>query len=169
MSSLWDMKPVRRINELLDRLLYFGTAVSAMGFFVVVIVSIAARSTATWQFHSSVELSRLFFVWSCFLAAALTYRRKAHVGFTLLFERMPAVWQRRIGLVNYLLILGFMAVVLVQSVITCRLLWPTVLPILGISQAWFYVPVPIVSLFVLSYTLEFIAGLWHPAAGEGAV
>ncbi len=158
--------PVRWLNRLFDGMLYVGTAASAMAFFVVVVVAIAARAIATWPFHSSVELSRLLFVWSCFLAAALTYRRQAHVGFTLLFEKMPALWQRRIALVNYLLILGFVAVVLVQSILTCRLLWPTVLPILGISQAWFYVPVPVLCIFMLSYTVEFLAGIRRPA-GEG--
>jgi len=159
---------MRGINAFLDRILFWATAFSAMAFFVVVIVSIAARSTALWPFHSSVELSRLLFVWSCFLAAALTYRKQAHVGFTLLFERMPLTWQRCIALLNYALILTFMGIVFVQAVLTCRLLWPTVLPILGISQAWFYVPVPVACLFMFSYTLEFITRLWKPAAGEDA-
>ena len=159
---------MRGINAFLDRILFWATALSAMAFFVVVVVSIAARSTALWPFHSSVELSRLLFVWSCFLAAALTYRKQAHVGFTLLFERMPLAWQRCIALLNYALILTFMGIVFVQAVLTCRLLWPTVLPILGISQAWFYVPVPVACLFMFSYTLEFITRLWKPAVGEDA-
>ncbi len=158
---------VRRINLVLDRLLYVGTAASALAFFAVAVAAIAARSIATWPFYSSVELSRLFFVWSCFLAAVLAYRKQAHVGFTLLFDRVPARWRCRITAFNYLLILGFMAVVFVQSILVCRLLWPTVLPILGISQAWFYVPVPILCLCMFSYTAEFIAGLPQPSAGEG--
>jgi TRAP-type C4-dicarboxylate transport system permease small subunit len=89
------------------------------------------------------------------------------VGFTLLFDRAPARWRRGIAGLKYLLILGFATVVLVQSIITCRLLWPTVLPILGVSQAWFYVPVPILCLCILSYTVEFITGLGWPSAGEG--
>ena len=158
---------VQRINVLFDRLLHIGVAASAIAFFAVVVVAIAARCIATWPFHSSIELSRLFFVWSCFLAAGLAYRKQAHVGFTLLFDKMPAPWRRRIAGLNYLLILGFVTVVLVQSILTCWLLWPTVLPILGISQAWFYVPVPILCLCILAYTVEFIAGLWNPPAQEG--
>ncbi|MEN6425211.1 MAG: TRAP transporter small permease subunit [Phycisphaerales bacterium] len=160
---------VRRINLFLDSLLYLGTAVSAMAFFAVVVVAMAARSIATWPFHSSVELSRLFFVWSCFLAAALAYRKRAHVGFTLLLDQVPAAWRRRITGLNYLLILGFAAIVLVQSTLMCRLLWPTVLPILGISQAWFYVPVPILCLCMILYTAEFMAELDVPPVGEGGV
>jgi TRAP-type C4-dicarboxylate transport system permease small subunit len=160
---------MRRINRLFDRLLYIGTAASAMAFFAVVIVAIAARCIATWPFHSSIELSRLLFVWSCFLAAALAYRKRAHVGFTLLFERLPARWQRQIAGLNYLLILAFAVVVFVQSILTCWLLWPTVLPILGISQAWFYVPVPMLCLCVFSYTVESLVELWGSAVGqEGA-
>ncbi len=158
---------VRRMNVLLDRLLYAGTAVSAMAFFAVAITAISARCATAWSFHSSIELSRLFFVWSCFLAAGLAFRRRAHVGFTLLFDRLPIPWRRHITRLNYLLVLGFAVVVFVESVRMCRLLWPTVLPILGISQAWFYVPVPILCMCLVSYTAEFLMDLGTPPAGEG--
>jgi TRAP-type C4-dicarboxylate transport system permease small subunit len=139
-----------------------------MAFFVVVLAAIGVRAVPRWQFHASIELSRLFFVWSCFLAAGLAYRREAHVGFTLLFDKMPVVVQRGLTSVVYSLVLGFVAVVLFQSVLTCFLLWPTVLPILGISQAWLYVPVPVLCLSMLFYTLEFIADAWRPAARGSA-
>ncbi|HNS21583.1 MAG TPA: TRAP transporter small permease [Sedimentisphaerales bacterium] len=158
---------LRRVNLFFDRLLYVGTAASAMAFFAVVMVAMAARSVGMRPIHSSVELSRLFFVWSCFLGAALAYRRRAHIGFTLLFDKVPASWQRRLAGINYLLVLAFAGIVLVQSIRVCRLLWPTVLPILGISQAWFYVPVPILCLCLLSYTAESLVEPWARSAPEG--
>jgi len=158
---------VRRINLLLDRVLYIGTAATSIAFFLVAVAEIAARGVAGWSFHSSTELSRLLFMWSCFLAAALAYRKRVHVGFSLLFDRVPVPWRRRIVAFNHVLILGFAAVVLVESIRMCRLLWPTVLPILGISQAWFYVPVPILCVCMIFYAMEFLTERDAPPAGEG--
>ncbi|MBP7051550.1 MAG: TRAP transporter small permease [Phycisphaerae bacterium] len=160
---------LRRVNLFFDRLLYVGTAASAMAFFAVVILAMATRWVGLRPIHSSVELSRLFFVWSCFLGAALAYRRRAHIGFTLLFDRVPASWQRRLAGINCLLVLVFAGIVLVQSIRVCRLLWSTVLPILGISQGWFYVPVPVLCLCLLSYTTEFLVEPRTRSAPEGAV
>jgi len=146
---------------MLDHILFWATAVSAMAFFVVVLAAIIIRVAVGGQFHSSIELSRLFFVWSSFLAAALAYRRRAHVAFTLLFDKVSRKTQQLASLFVYILILIFVVVVLYQAVLTCRLIWPTVLPILGISQAWLYLPVPVMCLVVLSYTLEFLDRQWR--------
>ena len=158
---------MRKITTVLDHILFWATAVSAMAFFAVVLASIVVRAVASGQFHSSVELSRLFFVWSCFLAAVLGYRRKAHVAFTLLFDRLSQVVQRRVTLLTYVILLAFLVVVFYQAVLICRLLWSTVLPILGISQAWLYVPVPVMCLLGVAYTLEFIVGLLWPGDLKG--
>jgi TRAP-type C4-dicarboxylate transport system permease small subunit len=158
---------MRKITSVLDHILFWTTAVSAMAFFAVVLASIVVRAVASGQFHSSIELSRLFFVWSCFLAAALAYRRKAHVAFTLLFDKLSLAVQRGVMLLTYAMLLAFLLVVLYQAVLTCRLLWPTVLPILGISQAWSYIPVPVMCLFTIAYTLEFIVALVRPERREG--
>jgi TRAP-type C4-dicarboxylate transport system permease small subunit len=153
---------MRRLNRIFDVLLFRATAVSAMLFFAVVMASIVARLIPGAHFHSAVELSRLFFVWSCFLAAVLGYRLRAHVGFTLLFDRTSPRLQKTFTLLTHTLIFAFLAVVLYKSILTCRLLWPTVLPILGISQAWFYIPVPVCCMVMLCYAAEFIMDALRP-------
>jgi TRAP-type C4-dicarboxylate transport system permease small subunit len=68
---------IRRFNKLLDYILHLTTAVTAMLFFLIVLASVVVRAVPAIGFNSAMELSRLLFVWSCFLAAALTYRRQA--------------------------------------------------------------------------------------------
>jgi TRAP-type C4-dicarboxylate transport system permease small subunit len=147
---------MRRINTAFDKVLFWLTALSAISFFLVVIISIVTRYIPRIQFHSSIELSRLLFVWSCFLAAAMTYRQKAHVGFGLLFEKFSKRTQKHLTVFMHAVIIVFLIIVFYQSLLTCHLLWPTVLPILGISQAWFYVPVPVLCVFLLSFTIEWL-------------
>ena len=157
---------MRKINVVLDHILFWATGISAMAFFVVVLAAIVIRATVGGQFHSSIELSRLFFVWSCFLAAALTYRRRAHVAFTLLFDKVSRKTQQLASLLVHALVLIFAVIVTYHAVLMCCLIWPTVLPVLGISQAWLYLPVPVMCLFVISYTLEFLDRQWRSEAPE---
>jgi TRAP-type C4-dicarboxylate transport system permease small subunit len=148
---------IHKFNKLLDYILHWATALTAMLFFLIVLASVIVRAIPKVSFHSAIELSRLLFVWSCFLAAALAYRQRAHVAFTLLSDRVAQHARHYLGLVIEALVFVFSAVILYESVLTCRMLWPSVLPILGISQGWFYVPVPVLCVFILCYSAEFMA------------
>lgn len=147
---------MKRLNHLFDKLLYIGTAISSLSFFVIVVIAVASRYIFKAPILASIEMSRVLFVWSCFLAAALTYRRGAHVSITYIFDKFPKRLQRGVALLLHLLILAFMAIVLYQSLIVTGLLWPSRLPMLQISQSWFYIPVPIIAVIMISYTLEFL-------------
>lgn len=156
---------MRMVNRMLDRLLFAGTALSAMLFFAVVLFAVVTRYVFRVPILASIELSRLFFVWSCFLAAAITYRRKAHVGFTLLYEYLPPVIRRVIRPLIGMLIALFAGMVFWQGIVVIRLLWLTDLPMLGISQGWFYVPLPVTSAAIFAYTIE---SLWDDLSGKAA-
>jgi TRAP-type C4-dicarboxylate transport system permease small subunit len=157
---------MRKLNKLFDTSLYWSTAVFAMLFFGIVVVSIITRYLLRTPILASIELSRLFFVWSAFLAAAITYRQKAHVGLTFLYEKFSEKVQLAVSLLMYLSILAFLAVVLYQSLVVIQLLWQTDLPMLDISQSWLYIPLPIISICMISYTLEFIADLFQKQEGH---
>jgi TRAP-type C4-dicarboxylate transport system permease small subunit len=148
---------MRRINRICDVMLYCATALFSMLFFIVVLISVLSRYILQSPILASIELSRLFFVWSCFLAAAITYRDKAHIGFTLLFDKSPPRIRTILSLFIHTSILVFAALVFYHSIVVNCLLWRTDLPMLAISQSWFYVPLPLVCLFIISFTLEFLA------------
>ena len=157
---------MRKLNKLFDTSLYWSTAVFAMLFFGIVVVSIITRYLLRTPILASIELSRLFFVWSAFLAAAITYRQKAHVGLTFLYEKFSEKVQLAVSFLIYLSILAFLFVVLYQSLIVIQLLWQTDLPMLDISQSWLYIPLPIISVCMISYTAEFIADLFQQQEGH---
>jgi TRAP-type C4-dicarboxylate transport system permease small subunit len=156
---------MKKFNCILEKTLCGLTAVSAMGFFLIVLSAILLRR-AGYSMDAGIELSRLSFVWSCFLAAAITYRRRAHVGFTVLYERLPANGRRHCSRLLHLLILLFMLLVLAQSLYVVFKLWPTRLPMLGISQSWLYMPLSISSVFMILFTLEFLAEPWDRTAAR---
>jgi hypothetical protein len=57
----------------------------------------------------------------------------------------------------------FASLVLYHSVIVTWLLWRTDLPMLRLSQSWFYIPLPLIYFFFISFTFEFI---WDVFQGE---
>jgi TRAP-type C4-dicarboxylate transport system permease small subunit len=117
--------PMSQLNRMLDRILFWGIAVFSMSFFVVVLVSVLSRYILHAPILASIELSRLFFVWSCFLAAAITYRRKAHIDFTLLFDKASRRVKEALSLFIHVSILLFAALIFYHSIILSWLLWRT--------------------------------------------
>jgi TRAP-type C4-dicarboxylate transport system permease small subunit len=156
---------VRRFNGHLESLLYWGTATSSMLFLGVVLVGVVSRFVLHRPVLASIELSRLFFVWSVFLATALAYRRNAHVSIALGFERLPPRLQRVVLPATRLLMLAFCVAVAWQGTLLCLLLWQTRLPMLQISYSWLCLPLPLASLALASFLVETLVGAPLPTAG----
>lgn len=145
---------IKHLNRLLEKLLFLLTASTAMAFFIVIILSVGGRFILRMPILASVELSRLMFVWSCFFAAALAYRRRAHVAIGFFFDLLMKRLQQVVIILLCALILLFLTVLIHQSIQVILLLWPSRLPMLQISQAWFYLPLPITALVMILFTLE---------------
>jgi len=147
---------MRILNRTFDKFLFISIALSSFSFFIIVILGVFSRYVLKAPMLSSIELSRLFFVWSCFLAAALTYRKKAHVQIEFIYTKLPSALRKVILVALHFLILAFWVMILYQSIVVTVLLWPSRLPMLQISQSWFYVPLPLISLILICYTMEFL-------------
>ncbi len=147
---------MRKLNRLLDDLLYAGTALSSLAFFIIIIIAVASRYILKTPILASIELSRLFFVWACFLAAAIGYRRRAHVAITFIYEKFPDALQRLTRALVHVIVLLFSGLIFYHSLTVNTLFWNTELPMLQISQSWFYVPIPIVFFCIICFALEFL-------------
>lgn len=150
------VKTVRATNRRSNSFLNWVTVITAASFLLVVLLTVASRYLLKTPVLSSIELSRLFFVWSCFTAAALGYYRKSHIAISLITNRLPPNLSTAITFVVHLLSLVFFIVIIYYSLIVVNTLWETRLPILGISQSWFYLPVPFSFLFMSFFNIEFI-------------
>lgn len=148
---------MRRVNSTLESVLYWGVATSSFLFLAVVLVGVASRFVLHRPVLASIELSRLFFVWSCFLATALALRRNAHVSIALGFERLPPRGQRVVAAATRSLLLAFSLAVAWQGAVLCHLLWPTRLPMLQISYGWLCLPLPLAGLAMASFLVETFA------------
>ena len=144
-------------NRKLEAGLQWSTAGAAVCFFAVVLIGVLSRYALQRPLLASIELSRLFFVWACFLAAALAYRRRAHVAFELLFEQLPPGLQYVLTLLGHALVLLFCSIVGVAGVRVTWWVWQTGLPMLGASMGWFFLPVPLVCCVMMFFGVENMA------------
>ncbi len=142
------------INKYTERFVYWLTAVSTFIFILFVLLGVITRYLTKAPILSSIEISRLFFVWACFLAATLAYRRNAHIAISFIVDRFNLQWTKVIDFsVNFLTILFFIFIVK-ESALVVKLLWYTHLPVSNISQSWLYLPVPFISLVIILFALE---------------
>jgi TRAP-type transport system small permease protein len=145
---------VAKINKQSEILLYWLTAIATFGFILFVLLGVITRFLTKTPILSAIELSRLFFVWACFLAATLAYRRNAHIAISFITDKFPDGLRHWSDFVVQTFTLIFFLVVLYESIRVVVLLWLTHLPVSGISQSWLYLPVPVTSVVIILFTAE---------------
>ncbi|GGK21094.1 TRAP transporter small permease [Salinarimonas ramus] len=109
----------------------------------LLVISVFSRYVFHIAMVDAVELTRIAFVWGCFLGAAVALRRGAHVRVTFLADRLQERWRP----------LGILMANAAFLVFACLMVWHgfaladrmrvTTLPTLGIAQTWLYAALPV--------------------------
>ena len=149
---------ISKTNHFISKALFYLTALTSGAFFCVVLAAALSRYLRT-PFLSSVELSRLLFVWSCFFAATLAYAEKAHIALSFVMDKLPLKIQLIFETVAHFLSIAFFGLTFYFGFTATMDLWPTQLPTLKISQGWFYVPLMIVSPLMILIAWQFLLDL----------
>ena len=100
--------------------------------------------------------------WFIFLGAAVGVRENNHLGFDILLYVLPSGGKRVLRMISDLVILTFGLGMIYYGIQLVRLTWNAILPSLGISGAFDYLPVVgggiLVSLFTLERIVQRLAG-----------
>jgi len=148
------MNTIKLVNRYTSTFLFWSTAVTAGGFFTVIIIGVIMRYVVKEPFLGSHEVSRLLFIWATFLSASLAYRRMSHIAISFFVDQLPEIPEKIISAIVYLLTLLFFLILGYHSLSVIRDLWPTSLPVLGISQGWLYIPLPVMAVIVALFCIE---------------
>lgn len=117
-------------------------------FFSNVFLAVLSRYVFGTAIVTSIELTRLSFIWAAFLGAAIAYHRFAHVRFTLLIEQMPRQLQAAILVAAHLAALVFAILMVREGAALVQQVWRTQFPTLGWSQGWLYLVLPVVGAII---------------------
>lgn len=92
--------------------------------------------------------------WFIFLGAAVGVRENNHMGFDVLLYVLPPAAKKWLRMISDIVILAFGIGMVWYGAGLVSLTWNTILPALGISGGWDYVPVVAGGLLVILFSLE---------------
>jgi TRAP-type C4-dicarboxylate transport system permease small subunit len=138
----------------LDRVVRVVVVTALLSMTAVLFLNSIGRSVLNISFVGGPALGRLLVIWLTFLGAYLAVRSGAHITVDIVQRLLPARWLRRLDIVvgvtgaatcGYVASLG-------AAFTWTRLAVGQIDPMLEISSAWFYLPVPLGSgLMVLAF------------------
>jgi TRAP-type transport system small permease protein len=132
--------PLPRALSALDWVLAKLVVVSTAAMVIVIAVQVFLRYFLNISLDWAEEISRLFFVWSIFLAIPLGVKRGSHVGISLLTDRFPAPVQDKLFRAMNLAAMGLMAVVAYEAMILTHDQWDEPMATLDYSVGFFMLP-----------------------------
>lgn len=137
---------LRSLLRQVDRL-SFTTLVAAFGLMAVLVsVQVFMRYVLSSSIDSAAELSRLFFVWTTFLALPHGVSRGVHVGIDALVSQLPAKVRHWCWQLTTLLGLVLMLALSWLSLGAILDKWQELMPTLDLTAAVYYIPVLICAL-----------------------
>jgi len=158
---------ISKISSAVNTVIYWCTVILTAGFSCLIFTSVLSRYFLDFSILYSQEVSKLLFIWACFFAATITYKKKAHIRFEFIDRFLNPSLMRWSDLSIHFLSLVFFLVIFFKSISYVTQIWETYFPLIGISQGWLYVSV-IVSTFILSiHAISFILeDVYPPTNGE---
>ncbi|UCF90866.1 MAG: TRAP transporter small permease [Desulfobacterales bacterium] len=147
---------IKMISDGLDRVMRICTAMLAAGFTILIFATVLSRYVFDFSILFSQEVSKLLFIWSCFLAATVTYKRMAHIRFEFAETFLGKKGVLLTDVLIHSLSLVFFGLIFVQSISYVRQIWETYFPLIGVSQGWLYVSVLISAIVFLFHNTSFL-------------
>ncbi|MBF0277954.1 MAG: TRAP transporter small permease subunit [SAR324 cluster bacterium] len=149
------MKLLPLINQALDQILCKVLAFMFAGMIVTVFVQVVARNVLQEPFIWTLDIAQLLFSWCIFLGAALALRWDAHYNVDI----VPRQWVLLGSVFRVIAHLASIVVITVLAVygsIFTELGLTRFAPALGISEFWFFLPIPLGGIFMMFFLAEII-------------
>jgi TRAP-type C4-dicarboxylate transport system permease small subunit len=134
-------------------------------FTLLVVLAVVSRYAFNLPFVTSVELTRIAFLWACFLGAAAGVKRMAHIRVTFLIAWLPPGLQIAGYIVTFASFLIFSSLMVWYGSVLTERMSVTYFPTLQVSQAWLYAALPVSGALIVLHSL---AGLIEVATGRFA-
>lgn len=158
---------ISRFVELITQIIVVPVTI---GFSLVILAGVITRFVLKISFTTSMEFSRIFFVWFCFLGSSLAFKRGQHIQFTFILKKLSGKISSALHICIDLACMTFFCILLVQSIKLAKKVSMTVFPASHISYSVMYISLPIAAFFFIIHTLYFLCrdvnGVISPKGGE---
>lgn len=152
---------LRRAVDAVDGLSRWVIVGTMAGMALLVSAQVFMRYVMSSSIDAADELSRLFFVWSIFLAIPHGVRRGVHVGIDVFARMLPFGVQSALHRISAIAGLVLMVAVFVTAFGAAADKWGELMPTLSVTAALYYVPVCICAAHAALHLSLFAVGGPH--------
>lgn len=150
----------KKSSEIINTVVEYFTILFIASFTIIIFVSVLSRYIFNFPIIFSVEISKLSFVWACFFAATVAYKKKAHIRFEFSARILGKKGVNIANLFIHFLTLIFFILMFTKSIIFIRQIWETYFPVTGISQGWLYVSEAVALVVFICHNLVKLIEGW---------
>jgi TRAP-type C4-dicarboxylate transport system permease small subunit len=150
--------------KLLDRVVAWALAgvrvvciVQATALFMIVVFAVIGRYVFGRSLTWTEEVPRYLLIWISFLGAAACVARREHVGFDVLFNKLPETVRRWLGAAIGVLILSFGWNMFRYGIVFVKDFGPDMMETIPYTNYWYYISLPIAGALLLLFCLKNIA------------
>ena len=155
---------VARVLSRLSNASLYAAGFGLVAMSVIVFWQVFLRYVLNWG-QAWTELSAIMIMgWFIFLGAAVGVRENFHLGFDVLLYILPNGSKKILRTVSDLVVLSFAFGMIWYGIVLMRLQWNEVMPSLGISGSFRYLPLTAGGVLISLFSLERIALRWSGIA-----
>jgi len=151
---------IKKISEIVNTGAEFFTVLLIASFTIIIFISVLSRYVFNFSIIFSVEISKLLFVWACFFAATIAYKRKIHIRFEFSTRILGEKGVNITNLFIHLFTLIFFTFMFIKSIIFIGQIWETYFPVTAISQGWLYISEAISLIVFICHNLVLLIEGW---------
>jgi TRAP-type C4-dicarboxylate transport system permease small subunit len=159
---------LRRLSDIANRATEFALVPIVGSFTILLVVSVFSRYLFQLPIVTTIEMTRLAFVWGCFLGTAAGVKRGAHLRIVGLVSLAPARLQPLVPVLVHGSFLMFALMMVWHGWSLADRMFVTTFPTLGISQGWLYLAIPIAGVLITLHALSALLGR-EPAGQQPAI
>jgi TRAP-type C4-dicarboxylate transport system permease small subunit len=134
---------LRRLSDAANRATEIALVPIVAFFTLLLVVAVLSRYVLQLPIVTSIEMTRIAFVWACFLGAAVGLKRGLHVRVVAFVSLAPTWCHSVIPVIVHGSFLIFALLMVWQGWGLTARMFVTTFPTLGISQGWLYMALPV--------------------------
>lgn len=100
------------------------------------------------------QAALLLMIWYVFIAAAAGVREGFHIRIAVFVDNLPAKVRHPVLIIAHLIVIGFGVAMAIFGVELAQETWQHVIPTLGLSRGYAYVPIALSGILMTGFAIE---------------
>jgi TRAP-type C4-dicarboxylate transport system permease small subunit len=158
-------RALQQASDIANRATEWVLAPIVAFFTLVLVISVFSRYVFQLPIVTSIEMTRIAFVWAMFLGAAIGLKRGAHVRVVAFVSLLPKAVSGLTPAIVHGSFLIFAVLMVWHGWSLTNRMFSTTFPTLGISQGWLYLALPVAGALMCLHAAAALLA-WRPVDEE---